>query len=223
MRLSFALLATLAALSLAACEDRKSAEAPEQPAPGNAAPVAPAAPSDAPPTVNGVYVQHNTCPGEGCTFDFYWRATVSVPLHETADDNSKIVATIAPKENVQALTGDYSVAPVRGVAQRDLKGLIDGNNQDVEMKKGDVVFLLGDAGEGTFDAWYEGKLMSTSLDFPLDALALDTKLEDRPRSVWWVQLKRASGQTGWVRDPKDFDCKDLFSGDQGCVAVKKTP
>jgi hypothetical protein len=31
---------------------------------------------------------------------------------------------------------------------------------------------------------------------------------ERPRSVWWVQIRNAKGQIGWTDEPEKFGNKD---------------
>ena len=85
---------------------------------------------------NGVYINHETCTGEGGCPWVHWRASKAIELHAREDADSPIVATLQPGDWVQALGGEVRLIPERGVVQRDAQGL----------KAGDVVYKLGGAG-----------------------------------------------------------------------------
>ena len=210
MKLCLTMVALSAALGLCACDDKKPAEVVK------VAKVAMKAPPEeqAPPLVNGVYVEHNACPGEGCAYGS-WRATQPVALREKPDDGARIVATLVPKERVTVLTADLYIVPLRGVAVRNVTFAADEANRKKEIKKGETVYRLGYSGEGVFDFWYRGAIVSPSLD-DIDFVRLDKDAETKPKPAWWVQMKRSNGQTGWVRDPRSFECMGKLAGDLDC-------
>lgn len=169
-----------------------------------------AAPLDAgPPLVNGLYVLNGACPGEGCTFDYFWRAKTKVALRERPAATARIVATVSPKELVRAVGAELYVVPWRGVVAGKGQGL----------QKGDVVHLLDYVGEGTYNLWRGGKILE---GIAIDDVKIkwDRPLEARPESNWWVRLQRKNGQSGWDRGGA-FECGSERAGDPDCVPVPK--
>ena len=208
MKSCLTIVAFAATLGLCACDGKKSPEKAPQAAPK----VTRTAPQEAgPPLVNGLYVQHNACPGEGCEYGS-WRATQPVALRARPDDGARIVATLVPKERVTVLAGDLYLVPMRGVAVRTVTfGAGEANSR--EIRKGETVYRLGYDGEGIYNFWYRGTIVSPSMD-DIDFVRLDKDTAARP--VWWVQMKRANGQVGWVRDPDNFECVGKLGGDTDC-------
>ena len=126
MKSCLTIVAFAAALGLCACDGKKSPEKAPQAAPK----VTRTAPQEAgPPLVNGLYVQHNACPGEGCEYGS-WRATQPVALRARPDDGARIVATLVPKERVTVLAGDLYLVPLRGVAVRTVTFGAGGSTQE---------------------------------------------------------------------------------------------
>lgn len=161
--------------------------------------------SETPPTVDGVYVARGACPGEGCTFG-HWRATKPTPVYDAIGASPRVVATLAPGERIEAVTGEVHLKPVRGVVRRD----------SGELKAGDVIYQLDYQGEGQSNVWRRGQILTWS-DEGGDPASSDVAWDPGDTAAdWWVSVRRADGSRGWLRNPDSFACSDSLSGDEGC-------
>lgn len=203
MNRQFAVLALVALV--AGCSKE-----PAAPAKQTAQAAKPAQASDEmPPMENGAYVNHETCPGEGGCPWKHWRANKPVELHASEDSSSAVVATLQPGEWAEALGGETRLVPVRGVVRK----------AGHDLKQGDVVFKLGDGGEGSFDVWHRGKIVTMMSPDDDDAVAWGGGPAPAAGSSmgWWVHVKRETdGVTGWVPKPDGFDCMGPLAGDEAC-------
>ena len=179
-------------------------------APTAAKAAAPAASADAGPvTEDGIYTFHNSCPGEGSCYR-YWRAEAKIELRADADGAAPVVATLAHGDWVELVDGFVRLVPTRGVVLRD----------DQDLKKGDVVYIIGFQGEGIVDLWRRGETLSWQDEGAAEKVVEWDK--DKPNAArdaklgWWVKLKTAKGTVGWVRDPSGFECIGQLQGSANC-------
>ena len=69
-------------------------------------------------------------------------------------------------------------------------------------------------------AWFHGRLykdVDGAMAFfnavcDSDPSRCTGKIVERPRSVWWVQIRNAQGHVGWSDEPVKFDGKDALGG-----------
>jgi hypothetical protein len=159
---------------------------------GTVAAVAQAAPGEP----RAPYVQKNVCPFERCAYGI-WIARSRLKAYAAEGDTSKAAFHIQPGERVHALRGNVHVvklgvlsvtAPVEIVAGRMLRN-------------GDRLHVLAYRGEGVYDVWYEGRLLSVEAFWaPLASAArVAGVLTTRPEMLWWVLVKNRGGRQGWLR------------------------
>jgi hypothetical protein len=167
--------------------------------------------NEAPPLTDGVYIVRGICFGEGGC-NRHWRASAAVPLHERPDPASPIVATLASGEWVDPVDGQYRFVPLRGVVHTA--------TTKPPLAVGDVVYRLQPLGEGFYAFWHKGQ--TPEHDWaegdPNEPIKWDEAPQDPPGVVlgWWVQLWRANGQTGWVKEPSSFECMGSLQGSANC-------
>jgi hypothetical protein len=167
--------------------------------------------NEAPPLENGVYVARGICFGEG-DCNRFWRTSAPVQLRERLDPASPIVATLTPGEWVEPIDGQLRLIPLRGVVNRD--------TEKPPLAVGDLVYMLEPLGEGFYVLWHKGHALEhdwASGD-ENEPITWDKKTDAAPAGAilgWWVQLKRESGQSGWVNDPS-FECMGSLAGDTNC-------
>jgi hypothetical protein len=162
-----------------------------------------------PPTVNGVYVQKNACPFEGCDTSTPWRALRGVQLY-ALPGSAKVVGRLAPGARARVLTSEYHAHPRRGGVGVTADPFV----------KGDVIWTLVPEGEGYVSVWRRGEI----LDLPPQAPGMEgdpgVVWDKAPaaQDLWWVKVRGPKGLVGWVRDPTgdDFACMDSLGGDRGC-------
>jgi hypothetical protein len=180
------------------------------PAQPSAAAATPAKPALMPPMENGVYVAKGVCFGEGYCYS-NWRANKIVQLRARPDPAAPIVATVKPKQWVEAVDGQLRLVPLRGVVRKTIAS--------PPMKKGDVVYMLEPQGEGFYMLWHKGRTVEhdwASGD-PNEPIDWDKHAAPPNGAItgWWVQLKTKNGKMGWVKDPS-FECMGQLAGDANC-------
>lgn len=213
---------TAAALLLVACTPQEAAKQPPAaaatqtpPAPAEAAAPAQSA-SDAPPTVNGVYIQKGACPGEGCYLKGKIKAYDAVNLYSDKRTDAAAIARIEKGEWVEILSTEDRFIPLRGVVREGKR----------DHKTGDIVYMLGYEGEGCSDVWNKGKSSTWCdpgsdpnpgpdvIDWDAVTPSSDTTLG------FWVEVKRGNGQAGWLREGDDglrkFGCTGYQDRDADC-------
>lgn len=191
-----ALHALAAALLLAACSPQADtpapAEPPEKPAHASMPLIAVGNP---PPTVDGLYVAVNACPGEGCYLNGRIRAIEAANLYDKAGKGAAVTGQVAAGAWVEILSTEAHKVPRRGVV-REARG---------HYAVGDVVFLLTSQGEGCMDAWYKDAMTTwcdpaAGIDPDSPPLDLPDVLAPADGEGLWVKVKPAKGGEGWVKD-----------------------
>lgn len=167
--------------------------------------------NDAPATVDGMYIDKGACPGEGCYFGRA-QALKAVDLYETPGASPVVVGQIQEGEWVDSIATEDRFAPVPGIMRADVE----------PFKEGDIVYRLGNMGEGCFDVWSKGQTgmwCDIGSDDPIENGGVAWRTE-RPvtdgSEGWWVQVKRANGSGGWLRGPHDFRCTGLQDREADC-------
>jgi hypothetical protein len=153
------------------------------------------------------------CPFECCTYR-EWKTRSPIQLRESID-SPKIVAEVPTGVAVAGLTGEVRVEPEPHAVLENIGAL----------KSGDVIFFLGNMGEGYVNYWYHGKLNpDLGLENGLrvysyeDCVSNQAKMRAacsirklRPGKAflneWWVKI-RYQGKEGWVLNTGQFDNVD---------------
>lgn len=206
------LQALAATLLLAACSPQP-AETPVPAAPvSEPAPALPMAVGNPPPTVDGMYVAPNACPGEGCYLNGRIRAHQVADLYDKAGKGALVTNKVAAGEWVEILSTEAHVIPRRGVVS-EARG---------QYAVGDVVFLLTSQGEGCMDAWYKDAMTTwcdpaAGIDPDSPPLDLPEVSEAADGEGLWVRVKRAQGGEGWVKDVfSAFACTSYQDREADC-------
>lgn len=143
------------------------------------------------------YVDKGACPFECCTYRD-WTVDKATSIHRDMSDASPIINRLKKGERVKGLTG--TVITTRAGEIRVLKNTKLGN---LNLKRGDRLYMLTYLGEGFSKIWYKGRIVEDE--------AWDEKLFKQlrsPSAVWWVKVRNRKGQTGWSRYPENFGNKD---------------
>lgn len=155
--------------------------------------------ADVPPPKDlyvGSYEMTSDCPEKGCAFRAV-RYRTATPLHAEPDTRSRIVTTAQAGECAQQTGVDRLVsAPRRGVVLETLGPFV----------AGDVIYLTNAEGEGISTVWRRGAYLSLEDD---SVVVRWDAARDDPRAGYWVEVKRANGETGWARNPDEAEsgCK----------------
>ena len=130
-------------------------------------------------------------------------------LRAAPDAGAAVVGTLKAHDAVRGVTGEVHARPTRFTVKRAHAGY----------KPGDVLMVYTTSGEGFYGVWRHGKLESIELGLSPDG---DTGGESCEKSsdwcwgtfdhplqyVWWVQIKRKDGLSGWSDEPDHFGNKD---------------
>ena len=175
-----------------------------------------------PPLTDGLYIGHGACPGEGCNFGAHIRAWDETTLVDGTGKDARTIGAIMPQEWVKVLETQERVVPVRAVLGKEVDGL-DG------LKAGDVVYRLGYEGEGCSTVYRRGKEYSwcdvsdgsqpEQIAWEQDAIPQD--LLDR--QGFFVQVRRADGQEGWLGKGNGFGCTGDIDRTRDCDRVAGDP
>jgi hypothetical protein len=158
------------------------------------------------------------CPFEGCTFR-KWIAIKDVVLYSTWKEARSPVVTLKNGEVVTGITGVHiTYEPDRIQVLQPLP--------DLQLQPGDIILRYMYRGEGFADVWSKGRWRKqfdcsfitekSSSGCLFDCAA---KVISEGRKDWWVQVKRAQGQSGWAKSEDQFDCMDSLSGNEKCDAL----
>lgn len=141
----------------------------------------------------GSYEMTSDCHELGCAYGPA-RFSSDTPLYASQDTRAPIVTTISTAECALKTGRDALLsAPQRGVVLETFGEYI----------AGDVIYLTNYEGEGSSTAWRRGEY----LEFLGGPVRWDAAPND-PREGYWVEVTRANGQSGWVRNPEisERDC-----------------
>lgn len=176
-----------------------------------------------PPLTHGLIRTGGACPF--CVLR-RWRAVAPTPLLAEPNADARIVNTIAADEWVTAFESFAMVSPRRGIVlnDEDFAGSQYYDGEKLELRAGDIVYFLYDSDADTPLAmvWRGGREIEIDMDDPTlvrwDPPA-PRSAPDNPHAGWWVQMRRANGQTGWVRDPgeSDFSCMTDYDPPDFCA------
>lgn len=206
-------LLAIVGMALVSCSPQQAPASPEAAvipqvvAPGVALPVEVTSAADqGPPTLNGVYVEKGACPGEGCYLEGKIKAREAASLFQEKRTDSPVLATIDPNEWVEILGTEDRLVP-RGGTDR---------------ATGEVVYMLGYEGEGCSTIWKKGELSSwcdDDGDLSNDSIVWSELVDSTDTSLgFWVEVKRANGQTGWLGADStgSFACAGYQDRDPDC-------
>jgi hypothetical protein len=161
-----------------------------------------------------MYIEKDACPGEGCYFRRA-QALNAIDLYDKPGRSSVVVGQVAQGEWVDRIASENRFAPVKGVVRADHE----------PFRMGDIVYRLGNQGEGCFDVWDKGVIgmwCDLGSDDPLENGGIEWDKASPPTDGsegWWVQVTREKGPGGWLRNPRDFRCFGLQDRDADCPPV----
>ncbi|HOZ27283.1 MAG TPA: hypothetical protein PLH23_10590 [Hyphomonadaceae bacterium] len=195
---------------LAACSP--AAPTDQQPAPAAASlpTVVAQSSGDAPPTVDGVFIQKGACPGEGCYLTGRIKAYEPVGLRAESRMGAAEVTQIAAGDWVDIAGTELRLIPARGTSRAS----------------GDVVYRLGYEGEGCSTVWTRGSLGSWCDDGDPsdDDIVWDAETESAdPTLGFWVEVKLPDGRTGWLDEEslRKFGCTGYQDRDADCPPLQQ--
>jgi hypothetical protein len=153
------------------------------------------------------YFDWKACPFETCRYG-QWIARNPVAVYNTWKEPRSVVAQISQGEKALAITGVViTFAP--GIVRMDRDLPAQG------LARGETILTYAFRGEGYSAVWVHGRY-DPEFDISFTKWPDGTgcggahcaaTYVDMGRKAWWVEVKLASGQMGWVRtEGADFDC-----------------
>ncbi|HXX64610.1 MAG TPA: hypothetical protein VEO56_12515, partial [Bacteroidota bacterium] len=148
-------------------------------------------------------IEKGVCPFECCQFG-RWVSPSPLRAFRTEGDTAHLAFTIASGDTFRAVTGNVHI---------DKPGVVVVTKPILAFAPGDTVYTLGYTGEGSIDVWSRGEIANVEKfwegDGNFNPAIVDTSsqrwkrysgvLVVRPIMIWWVQVQRSDGQTGWLR------------------------
>lgn len=149
------------------------------------------------------YIENNSCPFECCSYR-NWQVQEQTTLFKHKDEKSEAIALLTKGQNVEAVTGDIHIKPLKLTFKKDYKNF----------KKGEVVWILNYLGEGIYNAWSNDELVEIELPFsPYQPMEIPdwAQFDGIYHAVWWVKITSPSGLVGWSNRVEHFSNKDSCS------------
>jgi hypothetical protein len=173
-----------------------------------------AAQSPAPSGPRTPYEDAGACPFEGCVYRD-WVANDAIAVRQQRTPGAAVAFHLTNGEHAQAITG-VVVTLTPGRVQFRTPAMLSSASGSLRIAPGQTLYLLTYRGEGSTLAWFDGRLydgVDGSTAFFNGRCANEPNLcagaiLERPRSVWWVQIRNAKGQIGWTDEPEKFGNKD---------------
>lgn len=169
------------------------------------------APAGAGPTLP--FTLRNVFEGECSTYGKKWVARQPVSLRADPSGSAPVTRELAAGESFLAVTGNVvtlKAGVVRVTERTEFRSLtgVEKPGSVETAKKGDRLYLLRFNGETGFDVWFKGKVIRDvapfwEVNFPgggyMGAEGKQTAIaESLPETRWYVRVKDAKGQTGWI-------------------------
>lgn len=143
------------------------------------------------------YADFGACPFECCTYR-QWTVTANTVLYKNRSQGSPVAFRVKKGEKVIGLTGVViTLKPGKAVVQKAMT--LGSGNKKVQVKAGDVLYLLHYEGEGFYKFWFGGRIYEDEMSFATVS---------EPQVVWWVKVKNRRGQIGWSKQDEHFGDMD---------------
>jgi hypothetical protein len=151
------------------------------------------------------FIVSETCEGEGCTYRGTWAACSTVVARRDKRLDAARVFTIQSGDRFTALTADVHVVepgivvfrrPFTTTIPVDEVGLVD-----LTFTPADTLFVLNSLGEGVVVWRFRRTTIRGDVFWNPDTQPspADTMALVRPaKTVWWVRVRNAAGQEGWI-------------------------
>jgi hypothetical protein len=154
------------------------------------------------------YERHVTCWCEKCDEQDQtgrWTAARQLVAYGKQGEPSTHLFTVASGERITVLDG--VVITDRADRVQVLKPMsLLGENAPLPI--GDVFWIVQVGGEGSATVWHDGRMFGSSIDYfqECDKPSSYCSGIKRQRGVrqWWVRVRNARGQIGWVRADWNF-------------------
>lgn len=155
------------------------------------------------------------CPFECCTYR-EWTTKSPIPVFKRRDEQSDVAFDLRNNERVIAITGvvvttKFGITEILKSMQAGY--LPNGKSPVLSLSRGDRVYALHYAGEGSDVFWYKGRTYIDQISVPDNAWGdvpnmSNVNIISRPEYIWWAKIRNRAGKTGWTRRTEKFSNQD---------------
>lgn len=154
------------------------------------------------------YARHVTCWCEKCSDRDeagHWTASRELPAYGKQGVPSTKFFSVSRGERITVLDG---VVVVDRADRIGVTRPVTFEGELGSLKPGDVYWRVQIGGEGSETVWHQGRLFDTVDDGmlcdPLSSNYCTGVIEEKAIRQWWVKVRNARGQIGWVRADWNF-------------------
>ena len=158
------------------------------------------------------YEDYGACPFECCTYR-QWTVNADTIFYQDRSPNSPVIYRAKKGEHVTGLTGVViTLQPGKALVKKATT--LGREPHQVQLKPGDVLYVLHYLGEGYYKFWFRGRIYEDELPSVNDRLSAAEQARQAiqplsdPQTVWWVKVKNKRGQIGWSKQDDHFDGMD---------------
>jgi len=148
------------------------------------------------------YESKGLCPFECCTYSKNWVAERDIPALAAMNSKSAPVFTIKKGEKVEGVTGSV----ITSAWGKATGAPADKKYPTRAVQPNESVDVVSYIGERCYNIWKKGKIVQACMEDIGEPKPM-------PKNEWWVQIKNAAGQIGWVNWPAG---ESYFSGVDAC-------
>jgi hypothetical protein len=158
------------------------------------------------------YEDYGACPFECCTYR-QWTVNADTIFYQDRSPNSPVIYRAKKGEHVMGLTGVViTLQPGKALVKKATT--LGRAPHQVQLKPGDVLYVLHYLGEGYYKFWFRGRIYEDELPSVNDRLSAAEQARQAiqplsdPQTLWWVRVKNRRGQIGWSKQDDHFDGMD---------------
>lgn len=155
------------------------------------------------------YEDHGACPFECCTYRT-WTVNAETPVRTDRRDNAPVAFRVRAGEQVDGLTG---VVVTTKLGRATIREPIVVDSDKLELRPGEVVYVVNYIGEGVWKIWTRGRLYHLEIAGKEETCGRPApepgpcaaQIVEEPKTVWWAKVRNRTGQEGWTRQLDHFD------------------
>ena len=155
------------------------------------------------------YEDHGACPFECCTYRT-WTVNAETPVRTDRRDNAPVAFRVRAGEQVDGLTG---VVVTTKLGKAIIREPIVVDPDKLELRPGEVVYVVNYIGEGVWKIWTRGRLYHLEIAGKEETCGRPApepgpcaaQIVEEPKTVWWAKVRNRTGQEGWTRQLDHFD------------------
>jgi hypothetical protein len=151
------------------------------------------------------YYDFGACPFECCTYGT-WTAKTKTILMKEHNDSSPAVTVVNAGEDVQGLTGVViTTEPGKVKILKKIAFNVENSQEEILLLPDDVIYAMRYVGEGYDKYYFEGIFLVGQTNIKSVGKSEYWQVNSLPKSVWWANISRQNGETGWTHELDHFD------------------